>query len=100
MIETLKKSLLTGIGLALRSKNEIEDLAKDFAKQSEMNQNEAKAFLKECQDKYDDAKSSLDQRIETAIENVLEKLDLPSKSDLTAINDRIDNLEKLIAKNK
>ncbi len=31
MFEYLKKSLLTGVGLALRSKNEIEELAKDFA---------------------------------------------------------------------
>lgn len=52
MLETIKKSLLTGVGMALRSKKEIEELAKDFAEQSKMSQTEAKEFLNECQEKY------------------------------------------------
>ena len=94
MFDYLKKSLLTGIGLALRSKNEIEDLAKEFAKKSEMSQDEAKDFLKECQQKYEDAKTGFDKKIEEAIEKILLKLDLPSKSDIKALNDRIDDLTK------
>ena len=48
MLETIKKSLLTGVGMALRSKKEIEAFAKEFAEQSEMNQKEATDFLEEC----------------------------------------------------
>ncbi len=44
MFEYLKKGLLTGVRLALRSKNEIEDLAKEFAEKSKMSQSEAKDF--------------------------------------------------------
>ncbi|MBU8912100.1 MAG: phasin family protein [Desulfobacterales bacterium] len=97
MFEYLKKSLLTGVGLALRSKNEIEDLAKEFAKNSEMNQTEAKDFLKECQKKYEDAKFDFDKKIEKTIEKILLKLDLPSKSDIKTLNDRIDNLTKKLS---
>ena len=97
MFEYLKKSLLTGVGLALRSKNEIEDLAKEFAKNSKMNQDEAKDFLKECQQKYEDARTGFDKKIETAIEKILLKLDLPSKSDIKALNDRIDDLTKKLS---
>ena len=94
MLEYLKKSLLTGVGLALKSKNEIEDLAKEFAKNSQMNQDEAKDFLKECQQKYEDAKDGFDKKVEDAIEKILIKLDLPSKSDIKTLNDRIDDLTK------
>lgn len=97
MLEYLKKSLLTGVGLALRSKNEIEDLAKEFAKKSEMNQDEARDFLKECQQKYDDAKTGFDKKIEDTIEKILLKLDLPSKSDINELNDRIDDLSKKLS---
>ncbi len=100
MLEYLKKSLLTGVGLALRSKSEIEDLAKDFAEKSQMNQDEAKDFLKECQSKYEDAKSGFDKKIETTIEGILLKLDLPSRSDIQALNERIDDLSKKISDNK
>jgi len=51
VLDYLKKSILTGVGMALRSKKEIEALAKEFAEQSEMNQQEARDFLEECQTK-------------------------------------------------
>jgi len=97
MFEYLKKSLLTGIGLALRSKNEIEDLAKDFAEKSKMSQDEARDFLKECQQKYEDARTDFDKKIETTMEKILLKLDLPSKSDIKALNDRIDDLTQKLS---
>jgi polyhydroxyalkanoate synthesis regulator phasin len=97
MFEYVKKSLLTGIGLALRSKNEIEDLAKEFAEKSKMNQDEARDFLKECQQKYEDARTDFDKKIEKTMIKVLAKLDLPSKTDIKALNDRIDDLTKKIS---
>jgi len=92
MLETIKKSLLTGVGMALRSKKEIESLAKEFAEQSEMNQQEAKDFLDDCRKRYDDAKSDLDKKIEKTIETVLKRLDLPSRSDIDALNKRMEDL--------
>lgn len=97
MFEYLKKGLLTGVGLALRSKNEIEDLAKEFAEKSKMSQSEAKNFLTECQQKYEDAKTSFDKKIEGTIEKILLKLDLPSKADIKALNKRIDALTKKLS---
>ncbi len=96
MLDSIKKSILTGVGMALQSKKEIEELAKEFAEQSEMNQKEAKDFLNDCQEKYEEAKSGLDKRIEEAIDKILTRLDLPSRSDIDALNQRIDALtEKL-----
>lgn len=97
MIDIVKKTLLTGVGLALKSKAEIEEMAKDFSEQSKMNQEEAKVFLRDCQDKYEETRSKLDSRIESAIENVLAKLDLPSRSDINALSERIDALAEKIA---
>ncbi|CCK81493.1 phasin family protein [Desulfobacula toluolica] len=97
MFEYLKKSLLTGVGLALRSKNEIEDLAKEFAQKSKMSQDEAKDFLQECQQKYEEARTGFDKKVEKTIEKILLKLDLPSKSDIKTLNDRIDDLTKKLS---
>lgn len=94
MLDTLKKSLLTGVGLALRSKNEIEELAKDFAEKSQMDQEEAKAFLNDCRTKYEEARAGFDKKIETTVEKLLLKLDLPTKSDIQLLNQRIDDLTR------
>nr|WP_291464506.1 phasin family protein [Desulfobacula sp.] len=37
-----------------------------------------------------------DEKIEKTIEKIISKLDLPSKSDIKALNDRIDDLTKKI----
>ncbi len=100
MLETIKKSLLTGVGLALRSKDEIEELAKEFSEQSKMDQTEAKQFLNDCQQKYEEAKEGLDKKIETAIEKILKKLDLPTRSDIKQLNQRIDQLTEKLAGTK
>ena len=100
MFEYIKKSLLTGVGMALRSKNEIEEMAKDFAKTSKMSQEEAEKFLDQCRVRYDNAKSDLDDRIEAAIEKIMKKLDLPTRSDMDALNKRMDELAKKIEKEK
>ncbi|PIE63369.1 MAG: hypothetical protein CSA25_00725 [Desulfobacter postgatei] len=94
MLETLKNSLLTGVGMALRSKKEIEAFARQVADQSEMNQKEAKEFIETCKQRYDDAKSSLDKKVEEIVESVLKRLDLPTRADIDALNARIDALSQ------
>jgi polyhydroxyalkanoate synthesis regulator phasin len=97
MFEYLKKTLLTGVGLALRSKKEIEELAKEFAEKSRMDQDEAREFLKECEQKYEEAKEGFDKKVEVTIEKILKKLDLPSRSDIKALNERMDALTKKLS---
>lgn len=96
-MDYIKKTLLTGVGLALRSKSEIEEMAKEFAEKSKMDQDEAKAFLNECREKYEDAKSGFDKRLEDTIEKILSRLDLPSRSDIKALNERIDDLTQKLS---
>ena len=100
MLDYIKKSLLTGIGMALRSKSEIEEMAKEFAEKSQMNQDEAKEFLNDCRQKYDDAKDNFDKKVEDALEKIMSRLDLPTKTDIQQLNDRIDKLAEKLAEKK
>lgn len=96
MFEYVKKSLLTGIGMALRSKSEIRDLAEELARSTQMSQAEAREFLEECQQRYEEARSNLDKRMEKTVEDILKRMDLPTSSDIQALNKRIDDLVKQI----
>ncbi len=100
MLETIKKSVLTGVGMALRSKKEIETLAKEFAEQSDMNQKEAKDFLNDCRKSYDEAKTELDKKIETTVETVLKRVNLPTKKDIEELNRRMDKLAETLLENE
>jgi polyhydroxyalkanoate synthesis regulator phasin len=96
MLDYVKKTFLTGVGLALRSKKEVEELAKEFVEKSKMDQAQAKEFFDSIYAKYDDAKSKLDTKIEEQIKKALAKLDIPSQSDIRALADRLDKLAKAI----
>jgi len=100
MFEYMKKSFLTGVGLALRSKKEIEELAKEFAKKSEMNQEQAKKFFEDIQVKYDDTKAKLDSKIEEQIKKAIKKLDIPSHSDINKLTERVEKLAKALEDSK
>jgi polyhydroxyalkanoate synthesis regulator phasin len=96
MFEYVKKSLLTGVGMALRSRTEIKELAEELAKSTQMSQAEAKEFLEECQHRYEDARVKLDRRMEETVEKILKRLDLPTRADIRDLNIRIDDLVKKI----
>ena len=68
-----KKALLTGIGLALTAKDEAEDLAKEFEKKLNLNEEEGKKFLKDIQKRYEDTQNKLEARVEKSVKEFLKK---------------------------
>ncbi len=97
MFDYIKKSLLTGVGLALKSKTEIEELARELASKSKMNQEEAQKLIDDLQDRYEETREKLDRRIEDKVTRVLQKFDIPDRSDIRALSDRIDQLSEKIS---
>jgi len=97
MFEYMKKSLLTGVGLALRSKKEIEELAREFADKGKMDQKEGKKFMDDLMDNYDEARAKFDNKVESAVEKILEKIDIPSRSDVKALKEEIREIKTMLA---
>jgi len=96
MFEYMKKSLLTGVGLALRSKKEIEELAREFADKGKMDQKEGRKFLDDLMDNYDEAREKLDKKVESAVEKILEKADIPRRSDIKKLKEEIREIKTML----
>lgn len=45
MFDLIKKTLLTGVGLAVMTKDKVEELGKDLASQAKMSEHEGKEFV-------------------------------------------------------
>ena len=45
MFELIKKTLLTGVGLAVMTKDKVEELGKELASQAKLSENEGKEFV-------------------------------------------------------
>lgn len=97
MIESIKNAMLTGIGLALKTRDEVEDLAKELVKKGKMSQKEGKKFLEDLLDKYQDAKDKLEARVEQTVKEFLKKADVVTGDELKALKKEIRDLKKAIS---
>lgn len=94
MKEMLKKTLLTGIGLAVMTKDKAEVLAKKIAEEAKLPEAEGRKFVADLQKKSDEARKSLEKKIEDTVKKYLEKLDVATKKDLVEIKERLEKMEK------
>ena len=99
MLGLLKKSVLLGIGLALKTKDEVEEFARDFAKKSRMTEKEGKKFVAEMLDKYDESTEKLEKRVEKAVRDFLKKTSIVTEDDLKPIKKEIRALKKAVGEN-
>ena len=67
MLDIMKKTMLTGIGLALLAKDEMEELAREVVEKGKMTEKDGKKFLNDLQDRYEDVQNKLEERVENAV---------------------------------
>jgi polyhydroxyalkanoate synthesis regulator phasin len=97
MFELVRKSMLAGVGLALKAWDEVEELAKEVAEQSKMTEKEGRKFIDELQGKYEDAQQKLEERVEKSVKNLLKKADVVTQEELKGLKKEIRELRNLIS---
>ena len=97
MLSIIKKSLLTGIGLALIAKDEVEELAKELAKKSHMSETEGLKFLDDLQKRYDETQKKLEEKVEKAVREFMKRADIVTSDELKGLKKEIRDLKKAIS---
>ncbi|MDD2390555.1 MAG: hypothetical protein PHP23_12595 [Desulfobacterales bacterium] len=99
MFDLIKKSLLTGIGMVLKTKDEVEELAKDLIQKGKLSEKDGREFLNDLMKKYDEATSKFEGRVETTVKDFLKKADIVTMDELNELKTEISELKKAIHKN-
>ncbi len=97
MLEIMRKTMLTGIGLALKTWDEVEDIANELQKKGKMTETEGKKFMDELQDRYQEAQQDLEDRVDQSIKNFLKKSDIVTGDELKALKQEIRDLKKAVS---
>ena len=97
MLDLFKKSMLTGIGLALKTWDEVEALGKELEEQGKMPREEAKKFIDDLQKRYEETQTKLEERVEKRVRDFLKRADVVTGEDLKALKNEIRDLKKLIS---
>ncbi len=98
MLNIIKKAMLTGIGLSLIAKDEVEELAKELISKSKMSEKEGSKFIEELQKKYDETQDRLEERVQQTAKEFLKKADVVTGDELRGLKKEIRELKKAISK--
>jgi polyhydroxyalkanoate synthesis regulator phasin len=96
MIDLIKKTLLTGVGVAVLTKEKLEELAKDFVEKGKMTEQEGRALVDDLVARSEESRVELQKQIEEKVESVLEKMDLAKKSEVDALKLQVDELQQAL----
>jgi polyhydroxyalkanoate synthesis regulator phasin len=97
MYDLIRKGMLTGIGLALKTWDEVEALAKDLEKKGEMPREEGRKFLKDLEERYSEAQAKLEKRVEKSVNEFLKRADIVTGEELKGLKKEIRELKKMIS---
>ena len=89
--------MLTGIGLALIAKDEVEDLAKELVNKGKMSENEGTKFLEDLQKRYDETQKMLEEKVQRAVKDFMKKADVVTGDELKGLKKEIRDLKKAIS---
>jgi len=97
MADLMKKTLQAGVGLALKTWEEVEDLAKELIKKGKMSEKEGRKFLDDLQKKYEDSQKKLEARVEKIVKAWLKKADVVTGDEIKALRKEIRELKKMVS---
>jgi polyhydroxyalkanoate synthesis regulator phasin len=99
MFELIKKTLFTGVGLAVMTKEKVEELGKELASQAKLSEHEGKEFVDHLLKQSEDARKDFETRINSAVRKVVGGLDLASKDEVAKLSAKVEELSKKLPSN-
>ena len=93
MFDLIKKTILTGVGLAAMTRDKFEELAKELTERGEISEKEGKELVDDLLKKSKQAKEDLEKQVEKLVQQTLGTLQIPSKKEVEELAARIEKLE-------
>ncbi|MFA4956263.1 MAG: phasin family protein [Candidatus Methanoperedens sp.] len=96
MSDMFKKMGLFGIGVISLTQEKVEEFSQEMIKKGELSREEGKKFVNELLSEREKQIRELEDKINERVKEILEKSGVVMKSDITALEKKIEKLEKTI----
>ncbi|MBU1206537.1 MAG: phasin family protein [Proteobacteria bacterium] len=98
MFEFIKKAIFIGAGLASMTAEKIEEAVEEIVKKGEISEKQGKELIQDLKEKSGKAKKDLGERIDKVVHDTLQKLNIPTRTEVEELRARIEQLEKAAEK--
>ncbi len=96
MAEMMRKVMLATIGAAVIAQEEIEALINRLVERGEIAEKDGKKLMHEMMDKRKNKTMKVEDEINKNISDVLERMNIPTRTDIDALSQKINGLSKKI----
>ncbi len=96
MSDMFKKMGLFGIGILTLTQEKIEEFTQEMIKKGEISREEGKKFVKEVLSEKEKQLKDIEEKINEKVRENLKKSGVVMKSDIEALERKIEKLEKTI----
>lgn len=100
MFDLMKKTMLTGLGLAFLTKDKIEELSKEFIEKGKLSEKEGRQFIDELSKKSEEARKKVEGQIEKVVKETVKKMNLATRDDVLNVEKQVKKLVKAIEREK
>jgi poly(hydroxyalkanoate) granule-associated protein len=96
LFDAARKVLLASIGAVALAQDEMEDFVKHLVERGEIAEKDGKKLMHEMMDKRKKRAGKVEDEVTKRIENILDRMSVPSKADIDALSQKIAELSKKI----
>jgi len=96
MFDLIRKTLLTGVGLAVMGKERAEAMARDIAETAKLSSDKGQEFVDEVVGRSEKMRKELEETVQRIVNESLKRTELASRDDLAQLQTRIEELERTL----
>lgn len=96
LFETARKVLLAAIGAVALAQDELEEFVNRLIERGEIAEKDGRKLLNEIREKRKKQAERAEEEINRRVEAVLERMRVPTKADIEALNEKIAALAKKV----
>jgi poly(hydroxyalkanoate) granule-associated protein len=96
LLEAARKVLLAGIGAVALAQDEIEDFVNRLVERGEIAEKDGRKLVREVMDKRKKDAEKAEDEVSKRVEEILDRMSVPTKADIEALGDKIAQLTKKV----
>jgi polyhydroxyalkanoate synthesis regulator phasin len=96
LYETVRRIVLAAIGAVALAQDEVERFIDKMVERGEIAEKDARKLIKEVTDKRAKGAKGVEKDVEKRFEGLLERLNIPTKSDIDELSEKIATLSSKV----
>ncbi len=96
LYESVRKVLLAGIGAVALAQEEIEDFVNKLIERGEIAEKDGKKLIRDLMERRKKQAKEAEQNLDKQVEEVLGRMNIPTKSDIQALSAKINELNEKV----